>query len=154
MDPTTLDLFGKSFEGGDTSSKHGKDADRLISLSTISTKDVRSRTYLLRADSPESREKWLACLEPHIAKETKRAMRAHCLEYYQNCSRKAFTNVWLRWFFALAILTSFVIDALEMQYLPLGRVRNDWRGNIFFWLEFSFTVLFALELSWNMFSYW
>ena len=153
LDPAKLDLFGKSFKGRDAASNQGKDADRLILLSTISTKEIRSRTYLLRTDSPELREKWLAYLEPHIARESKRAMRANCMLYYQDCSRKAFTNVWLRWFFAMAILASFVIDALEMQYLPLGRSR-DWQGNVFFWLEFSFTVLFALELIWNMFSYW
>lgn len=153
LDPAKVDLFRKSLQGRVAASNQGKDADRLISLSTISTKEVRSRTYLLRADSPELREKWLAYLEPHIARESKRAMRANCMLYYQDCSRKAFTNVWLRWFFAMAILASFVIDALEMQYLPLGRSR-DWQGNVFFWLEFSFTVLFALELIWNMFSYW
>lgn len=79
------------------------------------------------------------------------------MTYYQGLSRRWFTNVFVRWFFALCILASFIIDAVETQILPLGRDTADGisrTGKVFFLLELYFTILFGLELSWNMFSYW
>jgi len=104
-------------------------------------------------DRPANSPDRLVLLELNIEKETKRAIRSHRLLHWQDRSRALFTNVCLRWFFAMAILASFIVDALETQYLPLGR-GDDARGEIFFSLELAFTVLFAFELSWNMFSYW
>ena len=42
---------------------------------------------------------------------------------------------------------------LTSQYLPMGRTADD-LGAAFFYLELSFTILFTVELAWNMFSYW
>jgi len=39
------------------------------------------------------------------------------------------------------------------QFLPLGRGTTQ-LGETFQYLELAFTILFAFELSWNMFSYW
>ena len=167
LDPDTLDLFGgihamaggqekpgKDSLGKDKSSAPGGD-DRanVIALTTLETSDHCSRKYLLRCDSPERREEWKRALESYVERETKRAVQGDLLRHYQGLSRAVFTNVWLRWFFALCILSSFIIDALETQYLPLGRT-DDALGLAFFYLELAFTILFTVELAWNMFSYW
>ena len=124
LDPDSLDLFvgiqamagglersGNDLLGKDKSSAPGgDDRGNVIALTTLETSDHCSRKYLLRCDSPERREEWKRALESNVERETKRAVQGDLLRHYQELSRAVFTNVWLRWFFALCILSSFIID--------------------------------------------
>lgn len=158
LDPDRLDLFGGMHAAAGGLEKTGALAGgdnqgNVIALTTLETSDHCSRKYLLRCDSAATREEWKRALERHVEIQTKRAAQGDWVRHYQELSRAVFTNVWLRWFFALCILASFIIDALETQYLPLGRT-DDALGVSFFYLELAFTILFTVELAWNMFSYW
>lgn len=56
LDPSSISLFPKN--NAAAGAPASKDADRVISMSTIDTEEHSSRTYVLRADTPQMREKW------------------------------------------------------------------------------------------------
>lgn len=126
---------------------------RLIQLDTIETECHCARKYLLRTPSPELRQHWAMTLETQIATCQNNSRMRNKFSHYQARSRKYFQSTVTRWVFAFFILASFMFDALEMQYLPLGR-SNSQMGDMFFIFELVFTVIFTVELCWNMFTFW
>lgn len=129
------------------------DASCIIQLETIATKDHCGRNYILRTQTQALRAQWISRMTDCIESAQKSAKMRNKLNHYQNTSRKIFQTPMVRWFFALCIMASFVCDAVEMQYLPLGRGDSE-MGRLFFILELIFTCVFTLELAWNMFTFW
>ena len=129
------------------------DPDCLIQLETIETEQHCARKYLLRAQAPQMRTTWINLLNERVSQAQKDVQMRNKFVAYQKNSRRIFQATATRWLFALCILSSFVCDALEMQYLPFGR-GNTSLGKTFFILELIFTIIFTLELAWNMFTFW
>ena len=128
------------------------DASCIIQLETIATEEHCGRNYLLRT-TPALRAQWILRMSDCISRAQKSAQMRNKLIHYQTASRTVFQTKFVRWFFALCIMVSFGCDAIEMQYLPLGRGETE-MGRNFFILELVFTCIFTLELVWNMFTYW
>jgi hypothetical protein len=131
----------------------GAEPHLIIQLETIETESHCARKYALRAPTVEIRAHWIAHLHEYIACAHREHQARHRFVAHQMRARQYFQATVTRSMFALCILASFMCDALEMQVLPMGR-EGKVEGKTFFALELVFTVVFTIELAWNMFSYW
>jgi len=129
------------------------DQSCIIQLETRATEEHCGRTYMLRAKNPEEREQWVSSMSDCIERAQKSAKMRNRFLLIQSVCRKFLRKTLVRWFFALCIMASFICDAIEMQYLPLGRGESQ-MGRTFFIMELIFTILFAVELLVNMTAHW
>jgi hypothetical protein len=76
-------------------------------------------------------------------------IRRRKFERIQRASKDIFDLNITRWIFAALIFLSFLSDVAQAQLLP---ETGSQIASIFYTLELSFTIIFLVELMWNLFS--
>ena len=129
-------------------------SQRLFQITTRPGGLCNGRAYMLKAASSELRDRWVECIRASAQAEQERfAAAAHRTKLYlwQMTAKAAYNSPGMQCLGALLILGNFAANVVQFEVLP---EEGSPAAHAFAVVEEAFTVLFLLELLFNLFANW